>query len=432
MLLAQIVMQMLERFFIAVGLLQQAGQNRIDRRTLESDCIALARRVSRLYGLNAPEFFDARLFHNFVETLIARGAVSIDANGKLAYADVIGEVTRASSVVLPTEFRLAVLRAQPQREPPAQTDFGRRGTSVNVEPHAASENLPVRSANRRIVHGDASRPRVARAESNRPRSTADRSSAAPSRSLKHLRRLARQRVLVARGKHRIEIDRVEACRFRQHVAHVGDAIRSVHRRRRSGCGRESIASASNSRQQRFALHHQHVATERRERHAVETESRHAVEHAQIRDALRMLLRARACVLAERAVRGRRCEGKCRVASSRAHSSSRPSHAHESVRVAREPDPIGAHRASVARSGEFVDPRCQHRERIERGGTLISDYRVRAGQRRATDTTRPRCRICRVDPATSSERARRRKPPRREVARRARYEARRAAHLTTQR
>ena len=119
-LLAQIVMQMLERFFIAVGLLQQAGQHRIDRRTLESDCIALARRVSRLYGLNAPEFFDARLFQNFVETLIARGAVTIDADGKLAYGDVIGEVTRASSVVLHTEFRLAVLRARAQREPSAQ------------------------------------------------------------------------------------------------------------------------------------------------------------------------------------------------------------------------------------------------------------------------------------------------------------------------
>ena len=120
MLLAQIVMQMLERFFIAVGLLQQAGQKRIDRPTLESDCIALARRLSRLYGLNAPEFFDARLFHNFVETLIARGAVAIDADGKLAYADVIGDVTRASSTVLHTEFRLAVLRAQAQRDPSAQ------------------------------------------------------------------------------------------------------------------------------------------------------------------------------------------------------------------------------------------------------------------------------------------------------------------------
>ena len=77
-LLAQIVMQMLERFFIAVGSAAAGRTNRIDRRTLESDCIALARRVSRLYGLNAPEFFDARLFHNFVETLIARGAVSIE------------------------------------------------------------------------------------------------------------------------------------------------------------------------------------------------------------------------------------------------------------------------------------------------------------------------------------------------------------------
>ncbi len=120
-LLAQIVMQMLERFFIAVGLLQQAGQNRIDRRTLENDCITLASRMSRLYGLNAPEFFDARLFHNFVDTLIARGAVHADANGYLGYEAVIVEVTRASSVVLPAEFRLAVLRAQPQREPSVQT-----------------------------------------------------------------------------------------------------------------------------------------------------------------------------------------------------------------------------------------------------------------------------------------------------------------------
>jgi glycerol-3-phosphate O-acyltransferase len=115
-LLAQIVMQMLERLFIAVGLLQQAGQHRIDRRTLENDCISLARRMSRLYGLNAPEFFDARLFRNFIDTLIARGVVRVDPEGRLSYADVIGEVTRASSVVLPADFRQAVMRARPQRE----------------------------------------------------------------------------------------------------------------------------------------------------------------------------------------------------------------------------------------------------------------------------------------------------------------------------
>ena len=44
----------------------------------------------------------------------------MDENGNLGYDDVIGEVTRGSSVVLPAEFRLAVLRAQPQREPVTQ------------------------------------------------------------------------------------------------------------------------------------------------------------------------------------------------------------------------------------------------------------------------------------------------------------------------
>jgi glycerol-3-phosphate O-acyltransferase len=123
-LLAQIVMQMLERFFIVIGLLQQAGQRRIDRRTLERDCITLARRVSRLYGLNAPEFFDGRLFHNFVDTLLARGAVDIDAAGLLGYGDIVADVTRASSVVLPAEFRLAILRAQPHRDTPSQSPAG--------------------------------------------------------------------------------------------------------------------------------------------------------------------------------------------------------------------------------------------------------------------------------------------------------------------
>ncbi len=119
-LLAEIIMPMLERLFIVVGLLQRAGQHRIDRRTLERDCVVLARRVSRLYGLNAPEFFDARLFRNFVDTLIARGAMKLDTDGRLGYGDIIDAVTRASSAVLPADFRLAVLRVQPQHETPAQ------------------------------------------------------------------------------------------------------------------------------------------------------------------------------------------------------------------------------------------------------------------------------------------------------------------------
>ena len=278
-LLAQIVMQMLERFFIAVGLLQQAGQHSIDRRTLESDCIALARRVSRLYGLNAPEFFDARLFHNFVETLIARGAVAIDADGKLAY----GRRDRRSDARI--ERRAAhgvsiggVARSRAARTVGSSVD-GRR-TSVDVEPNAASENLPVGSTDRGIVspalHDDATR--------QRDRCGDDRRQIVVRRTdqvAQHLRRLARQRVLVARGKHRIEIDRVEPRRFRQYVAYVRktmcsrtddfDPHRDVSYRVREQLGEKPVA-----------LHHQHIAAQCRERHSVETQARHAVENTQPR------------------------------------------------------------------------------------------------------------------------------------------------------
>jgi len=109
--LASVVLQILERFFIAIALLEKVGRNRIDRRTLELHCQDVARRMSRLYGLNAPEFFDARLFHGFLDTLIERGDVRVDESGQLAYEPVVSEVIRAAAAVLPTAFRHAVLRA---------------------------------------------------------------------------------------------------------------------------------------------------------------------------------------------------------------------------------------------------------------------------------------------------------------------------------
>jgi glycerol-3-phosphate O-acyltransferase len=112
-LLAQVIMQTLERFFIVIGLLLQAGQGALDRRTLERNCITLAQRIARVQGLNAPEFFDARLFRNFVDALLDRSEVNVDADGRLHYAPLVSAVTRASSRVLPMEFRLAVLRAKP-------------------------------------------------------------------------------------------------------------------------------------------------------------------------------------------------------------------------------------------------------------------------------------------------------------------------------
>ena len=109
-LLGGIVLQTLERFYLAIGLLQQAGPHTIARDTLEQRCQQLAQRMARIHGINAPEFFDERLFHNFIDSLIETGTVSEDENGRLVFSPIIGEVTRAAGRVIPVEFRLAVLR----------------------------------------------------------------------------------------------------------------------------------------------------------------------------------------------------------------------------------------------------------------------------------------------------------------------------------
>jgi glycerol-3-phosphate O-acyltransferase len=110
-LLAGIVMQTLERFFIVIALLKHAGQNQLDQPTLEDRCQHVAEQMSRFHGLNSPEFFDPQLFHGFVDSLLAQGAIARDAHGKISFTPLVSEVVRAASTVLTPEFRHAVLRA---------------------------------------------------------------------------------------------------------------------------------------------------------------------------------------------------------------------------------------------------------------------------------------------------------------------------------
>jgi glycerol-3-phosphate O-acyltransferase len=110
-LLAGIVMQTLERSFIVIALLKHAGQNQLDQTTLEDRCQHVAEQMSRFHGLNSPEFFDPQLFHGFVDSLIAQGAIAVDAHSKISFTPLVSEVVRAASSVLSPEFRHAVLRA---------------------------------------------------------------------------------------------------------------------------------------------------------------------------------------------------------------------------------------------------------------------------------------------------------------------------------
>lgn len=109
-LLAQVIMPSLERFFIVIGLLTREEKG-LTRKALQEQSRGIARRLSRLYGLNAPEFFDATLFNQFVDELQKRGAVSEAEHGNLEPSDVARQVARTAGSVINPEFLRAVQRS---------------------------------------------------------------------------------------------------------------------------------------------------------------------------------------------------------------------------------------------------------------------------------------------------------------------------------
>jgi glycerol-3-phosphate O-acyltransferase len=109
-LLARLIMPTLERLYIVIGLLFQGGQAAHTRQSLQQRSHRVAQKMSRLYGLNAPEFFDARLFNRFIDALIGNGVVSETPDGTLTWAPVVEDVLRASEGVIDPDFRYAVLQ----------------------------------------------------------------------------------------------------------------------------------------------------------------------------------------------------------------------------------------------------------------------------------------------------------------------------------
>ena len=107
-LLANLVSQSLERMFIVV---HQLGKGTCDRESLRRSSQSVAQKMSRIYGINAPEFSDQRLFDLFTARLIKTGAVIEDTNGNLRATDLVDQVLRAAEYVIDPQVRYGVLSA---------------------------------------------------------------------------------------------------------------------------------------------------------------------------------------------------------------------------------------------------------------------------------------------------------------------------------
>ena len=109
-LLAQATIQTIERYYLAVALLLQAGSNEITQTALEERCQLVGQRMTMLYGFNSPEFFDRAMFKNFLDLLRTRGVVRVSAAGKLEFDEVLVRVAADAQLVLNEQIRHSILQ----------------------------------------------------------------------------------------------------------------------------------------------------------------------------------------------------------------------------------------------------------------------------------------------------------------------------------
>ena len=71
--LAHIVQPILERYYMTFIVLWQTSAAPIQEAELERRCHLLAQKISMIYGINSPDFFDRLLFRDFINSALERG-----------------------------------------------------------------------------------------------------------------------------------------------------------------------------------------------------------------------------------------------------------------------------------------------------------------------------------------------------------------------
>jgi glycerol-3-phosphate O-acyltransferase len=108
--LAQATIQTIERYYLAIALLLQAGSGAITQESLEQRCHLMAQRMSVLYGLNSPEFFDKSLFRNFIDLLRRRNVIQVSEEGRLSFGEPLLAVAADAQMVLSEQIRHSILQ----------------------------------------------------------------------------------------------------------------------------------------------------------------------------------------------------------------------------------------------------------------------------------------------------------------------------------
>ncbi|MEO1581277.1 MAG: glycerol-3-phosphate 1-O-acyltransferase PlsB [Pseudomonadota bacterium] len=107
--LGQAVVPILQRYFMAIVLMHRYGSGSLTQGKLEALCQLCAERLSILYGMRSPDFFDKRLFRAFASALRDSGVTTLNADRCLEYEFDFDAIEQQARRVLGEPLRQAIL-----------------------------------------------------------------------------------------------------------------------------------------------------------------------------------------------------------------------------------------------------------------------------------------------------------------------------------
>lgn len=110
-ILSRNMLQALERYYVTVALLLKHGPGVLSLSKLEDLCQLMAQRISFLYQLDAPEFFDRSLFRGFIAGLRRNEVIWLDEQGRIDFGDALRRADDDGRTVLGEHLRHDILQA---------------------------------------------------------------------------------------------------------------------------------------------------------------------------------------------------------------------------------------------------------------------------------------------------------------------------------
>lgn len=109
--LAQAVLQTLQRFYMTIALLVQSGSGKLTQDELEELCQLTAQRLSLLHEFQGPDFFHRALFRDFIAMMKRRKLLRTGEDDKLEFDPDLEKLDEDARLILSRRIRSALLHA---------------------------------------------------------------------------------------------------------------------------------------------------------------------------------------------------------------------------------------------------------------------------------------------------------------------------------